>query len=89
MANVDVTLGAVQKAKKSCVDAAKELNAAAKNLAEKYAAAGNGWKDSKYRELGDIVKTCNDAMKSPMAQLQECHQTLAELESIIIEYQNA
>lgn len=89
MANVDVTLGAVQKAKQSCVAAARELQNAAKNLKEKYASAGTGWKDSKYREFGDIVSTCNEAMKAPMSQLQECHQTLSEIESIIVEYQNA
>lgn len=89
MANVDVTRAAVQKAMQSCVDAANELQNAAKKLKAQYDAAGSGWKDSKYKELGSIVTDCNAAMKDPMSQLGECYKALSELDKIIAAYESA
>jgi len=89
MAGVDVTRSAVQKAMSSCVAAATELQKASKNLSKQYAAAGSGWKDSKYKELGSIVSECNDAMRDPISQLGECHKTLTELDKILEAYESA
>lgn len=89
MAGVDVTRSAVQRAMSSCVAAATELQKATRNLNQKYAAAGNGWKDAKYKELGSIVAECNAAMKDPVAQLGECHKTLGELDKILEAYETA
>lgn len=89
MASVDVTRSAVQKAMSSCVAAATELQKASRNLNQKYAAAGSGWKDSKYKELGTIVAECNDAMKDPIAQLGDCHKTLSDLDKILEAYESA
>lgn len=88
MANVDVTIATVQSAKKSCIAAAKELSSAAKNLSSQYTKAGSGWKDSKYKELGEIINDCNNAIKAPMGQLQDCYNKLAEIEKILQEYES-
>ena len=84
MAGVDVTRSAVQKAMSSCVAAATELQKASRNLNQQYAAAGSGWKDSKYKELGSVVAECNAAMKDPIAQLGDCHKTLSELDNDLV-----
>lgn len=89
MANVDVTRAAVQKAMQSCVDAANELQGAARNLKKQYESAGSGWKDNKYKELGSIVTDCNEAMKEPISQLGDCYKSLSELDSIIAAYEDA
>lgn len=89
MAGVDVTRGAVQKAMSSCVAAANELQTASRNLNQQYAAAGSGWKDSKYKELGEIVRECNEAMRNPVTQLGDCYKTLSELDKILEVYENA
>lgn len=89
MASVDVTRAAVQRAMTSCVAGANELQKATKKLNQQYAAAGSGWKDSKYKELGSIVAECNAAMKDPVAQLGECYKTLSELDKILEAYELA
>ena len=89
MAYVDVTRSAVQKAMSSCVAAASELKKASSNLNKQYAAAGQGWKDSKYKELGQIVDECNAAMRDPVSKLGECHKTLSELDKILEAYESA
>lgn len=89
MASVDVSRAAIQKAMQSCVQAANELQNAAKKLKSQYDAAGNGWKDSKYKELGSIVSECNDAMKDPISKLGDCYKSLNDLDKIIEEYETA
>ena len=89
MAGVDVTRSAVQQAMSSCVAAANELQKATRNLNQQYAAAGSGWKDGKYKELGNIVAECNAAMKDPVAQLGDCYKTLSELDKILEAYESA
>ena len=89
MANVDVSKAAIQTAMKSCVSAAKELQEAAKNLKTQYDAAGSGWKDAKYKELGSIVTECNVALRNPISQLEDCYKVLDELYKIIGIYETA
>ncbi|MBO7196026.1 MAG: hypothetical protein J6V80_01700 [Clostridia bacterium] len=89
MASVDVTRDAVKKAMSSCKAAAEELRSASQNLSSNYANAGSGWKDSKYKELGEIVNECNNAIKDPVKQLGECYKTLQELDGILQEYEEA
>jgi len=89
MADVNVTRSAVKKAMSSCVAAANELKNASQNMIRQYQAAGTGWKDSKYAELGSIVSECNNAMKEPVNQLQGCYQTLGQLDAILEAYENA
>ena len=89
MADVDVTRSAVQKAMQSCVAAATELQNATRKLKAQYDAAGSGWKDSKYKELGSIVSECTAAMKEPISQLGDCHTTLGQLDAILAEYESA
>ena len=89
MAGVDVTRGDVQHAMSACVAAANELQSASQKLNQQYAAAGAGWSDSKYRELGSIVSECNAAMKSPVSQLGDCYKSLGELDQYLAEYESA
>ena len=86
--NVNVNKGAVSKAMTSCVQGAQEIKSAISNLKNSYAAAGSGWKDSKYKELGEIVEECISALAGPMAQLSDCYSTLEELLAIIEEYES-
>ena len=89
MANVDVTRNSVQKAMLSCVAAATELQNATRKLKQQYSAAGAGWKDSKYKELGSIITECTSAMQDPISQLGECHATLQKLDGLLAEYESA
>lgn len=89
MADVDVTRSAVQKAMQGRVAAATELQGASRKLKQQYDAAGSGWKDSKYKELGSIVTECLEAMKTPVIQLGDCHKTLGELDKILEAYESA
>ena len=89
MANVNVTRTAVNRASHACVDAATELRNASKEMLRKYVAAGSGWSDAKYKEVGEIVNQCNEAMKAPISQLSSCYQTLQTLSRIIEIYENA
>ena len=87
MANADVSRRAVQEAMKDCVSVAKELQEAHKSLNTYYSSAGSGWADSKYREIGEIVKECMNAIKKPVAELNDCFKTLKQLDSILAEYE--
>lgn len=89
MANVNVTRTAVNRASHACVNAATALKSASKDMLRTYEEAGSGWSDAKYKEVGEIVKQCNEAMKAPISQLSSCYKTLETLSKIIEIYEEA
>lgn len=91
MANsgVSVSQAAVETAMKSCTNVAQELRNAIQNLKSKYNQAGSSWKDSKYKELGDIISSCCSALAQPIEQLGDCYKSLQRLSKVISEYEGA
>ncbi len=87
MAEVSTSYGAIESAKKICSDASKCLTDASGSLEKKYKAAGDGWQDQKYHELGQIVAAAVDAMGTPIDGLNESIKSLAALQQIIEEYE--
>jgi len=81
MANVSVE--AVNGAQKVCKEAIQDLNSAARKLDECYKAAGQNWKDEKYKQLGGIVNDCIRALRLPINELFECNGKLEEIEQVL------
>ena len=57
-------------------------------MVQKYDSLGSGWNDEKYRELGQIVHNCSNALKQPISELQRCEVFLQQLLKIISEYES-
>ena len=64
------------------------LNSTASTLQGKYQAAGSGWKDSKYAELGGIISECINSLRGPIDGLANTQSTLSSLLAIISEYES-
>ena len=88
MANAAVTGEALSKAVSLCQKSIESLNKASENLQKKYAAAGSGWKDSKYAQLGGIISECRNALGQPIGQLNGCIGSLQTLGSAVGEYED-
>ena len=88
MASVSVSLADVEHAERMCMGAIGALNDAAKKLDDRYNAAGQSWRDNKYKQLGDVVNDCTNAMRSPIDELFECVQKLREIEKRLAEYES-
>lgn len=87
MANAAVTNEALGKASKLCQQSIQSLSKASQNLQQKYDAAGSGWKDSKYAQLGGIIAECRSALGQPVEQLNDCIATLQGLMSHVADYE--
>jgi len=87
MANAAVTSEAIGKASKLCQQSIQSLNKASQNLQQKYAAAGSGWKDNKYAQLGSIISECRSALGQPIEQLNGCIASLQDLGIAVSEYE--
>lgn len=85
MAHVDS--GSVSKAISFCGQAVDALNNTSQALMSKYQAAGGGWKDAKYNELGGIVNEAISALRSPISELENCKGTLQQVLSAIGDYE--
>ena len=88
MATAAVTREAISKAVGLCQQSIESLNKASQGLQQKYQAAGQGWKDSKYAQLGGIVTECRSALGKPVDQLQSCIASLQDLASAVSEYED-
>jgi len=86
--NISVEMTALADAQKICLRAIEELNKASQNLNRQYQQAGQGWKDSKYNELGGIVGECSQALTKPVGELKDCIQRLGDLQKAIEDYEN-
>ena len=87
MSGVSVEAAAVAGAISLCQQSIQQFNKASDDLNKKYQAAGTSWKDSKYQQLGGIVRECATALSNPIKQLEECVKSLAALQKAIAEYE--
>jgi len=85
MAHVDS--GSVSQAIQICTQASEALTRTIQDLQSKYQAAGSGWKDAKYAELGSIVNECVQALSRPISDLGACQQTLRSVLQAIQDYE--
>ena len=88
MSNVSVGLDIVKNAQAVCNEGIQDLNNAAAKLQQRYLQAGDGWKDSKYAQLGGIVHECSSALRTPIQELVECLNKLKSLETALSEYES-
>ena len=88
MASAAVSAQALGNSSKLCQKSIQSLSKASQNLQQKYVAAGSGWKDSKYAQLGGIIAECRSALGQPVSQLNECVATLQQLMSRVSEYED-
>ena len=88
MSNVSVGSAIVKNAQSVCSEAIQDLSGAATKLQQHYLQAGEGWKDSKYAQLGGIVHECSSALRRPIEELVECLTKLKTIEAAIAEYEN-
>lgn len=88
MGDVSVESTAVSNAIKQCQTIQTGLKYETTKMLRQYETLGSGWNDEKYRELGQIVHKCSDALKQPLSELQRCEAFLAQLHNIISEYEN-
>jgi len=86
MADVELTI--VKKAQSACNEAIQDLNSAAVKLQQRYLQAGDGWKDSKYAQLGGIVHECSSALRFPIEELIECLNKLKDIETVLSDYES-
>lgn len=56
-------------------------------MVNQYENLGGEWNDEKYRELGQIVHRCAEAMRQPISELKRCETFLIQLSRIIAEYE--
>lgn len=87
MAGVSVEKGAVDGAIRLCQKTIQEFEKTNNDLKRRYQAAGTGWKDSKYKQLGDLVNECTTALTKPQKELQDCIAKLQELLKAIEAYE--
>ncbi|MBQ7642924.1 MAG: hypothetical protein IJS67_03380 [Clostridia bacterium] len=88
MSEVSVELNAVTTALNNCRSAQSEIKNATAKMLRQYDEAGKGWKDKKYRELGQIVDKCRNALEKPFSDLQKCEVFLTKLQKSIKEYES-
>ncbi len=88
MGEISVELNAVSGAIKKCQTIQADLKSESTKMLHQYDSLGNGWNDEKYRELGQIVHKCSDALKQPLSELQRCEVFLTQLHTIISEYES-
>jgi len=86
MSNALVGIDSVKSAQTICNGAISDLQNAASKLQQRYQQAGAEWKDKKYEQLGGIVNECVGAMKGPIPEMQNCMNTLREIERLLTEY---
>jgi len=87
MSNASVGLSIVKNAQAVCNEGIQDLNDAASKLQQRYLQAGDGWKDSKYAQLGGIVHECSSALRKPIEELFECLNKLKNIEAALSEYE--
>lgn len=88
MATVSVEKSVVEKSIVLCDRTIQQYRQIAAYLDRQYLAAGNGWNDAKYRQLGNVVHGCTNALTRPLAELEECLGRLREFLKTIERYEN-
>ena len=88
MSEVSVEISAVSTATKKCQVAQTELMDVSNKMIRNYNSLGSDWNDEKYRELGAIVRSCSDALRQPVSELQRCERFLQRIYNSLAEYQN-
>lgn len=85
MAKVDS--GSISRAINLCNQATEYLQREISTLQSKYDAAGSGWKDEKYAQLGAIVSDCVQNLQKPIKGLTSCRETLQQISAALAEYE--
>lgn len=88
MGEISVKSNIVSKAIKQCRIIQTCLKCEATKMLRQYENLGCDWNDEKYRDLGQIVHKCSNALNQPLSELQRCEVFLNQLYKIISEYEN-
>lgn len=87
MGKVSVEKKAVLGAISLCEYSIECFQMAAKRLTQDYVAAGEMWKDSKYMQLGQMIEQCDQALRGPITELEDCMEKLRQMSHILEEYE--
>lgn len=88
MGYVSVDSDAVISAIKQCEQIREELIRQANYLKKRYDFSGEGWKDEKRKQIGQILDKCTEAIKKPIIELDKCLRALKNLSDSIIKYES-
>ena len=88
MSSVNTSGSLIRDAVSLCAGAIETLSGSQKEMQSKYRSAGNGWTDSKYQQLGDIMNECSSSIKKTMNELSGCLASLNRIEQIVTEYES-
>jgi hypothetical protein len=88
LANVSISIAAIQQAENICQTAIGELYSSSQKLKSRFQEAGEYWSDEKYKQLGVIIDDCSSAMKPPIDELFACIVKLQEIEKAFVEYES-
>jgi hypothetical protein len=83
MANVAACRGAITKAMAASQRARNALGSTISGLDRSYQEAGNGWSDSRYRQLGAILEECKSAIRKPVDDLNQVDQFLGKVDNAL------
>ena len=87
--NVSVDEKAIAGGKECCKISIELQNFTIKHLKEQYQRAGsNGWNDSKYKALGELIMECCNSMASSVKELEDCVNKLDKLARAIDKYES-
>lgn len=80
--NVDIDL--VRRQYSNCKQALELMHSASSKINRTYVEAGRSWKDERYTQLGNIVKTCCEELNRTAKQIEQCltgfEQAIASLD---------
>jgi len=86
MSDVNTSEELVQNAVILCNGILGMLSDSLREMQYKYRNVGNGWSDSKYQQLGDIVSECGSSIKRVLQELSRCCVALDKIALSVMEY---
>ena len=88
MSKVNTSKAMLDNASSLCKRALDMLFQTQKSLQSNYTKAEDDWEDSKYLQLGEIIQECNISFKKNTQDINNCLNTLKNLEQCLQDYEN-
>lgn len=89
MGRAYVNADVIRSCMRLCAGARDEMVQATKKLERDYQRAGQGWRDEKYRQLGEVVNDCLVALRAPHSELDSCLDDLQKLLKAVQAYDDS
>lgn len=88
MGTVNANIAELFQSYKNMQTAISSINMTRMTITRKYQQLGNDWRDKKYKELGDTVQECNNALNDILKVLSKGEKFLRTLVKSLEEYEN-